>query len=51
MELLDITESKRLSDAGSGMYLLFLAPVLTASFKLVVDMAILMVYFIQSPML
>ncbi len=51
MELLDITESKRLSDAGSGMYLLFLAPVLTASFKLVLDMAILMVYFIQSPIL
>ena len=47
--LLDVTESKRLSDAGSGMHLLFLAPVLTASFKLVIDMALLMIYFIQNP--
>ncbi|MBQ8040195.1 MAG: hypothetical protein IJ274_10070, partial [Lachnospiraceae bacterium] len=50
LELLDIAESKRLSDAGSGMYLLFLAPVLTASFKLVMDMVILMIYFIRTPM-
>lgn len=48
--LLDLAESKRLTDAGSGMYLLFLAPVLTASFKLVIDMALLMIYFIQNPM-
>ena len=51
LELLDVTESRRLSDAGSGMYLLFLAPVLTASFKLVIDMAVLMISFINTPML
>lgn len=51
LELLDMAESKRLSDAGSGMYLLFLAPVLTAAFKMVLDMAVLMVYFIQTPVL
>ena len=49
LTLLDITESKRLTDAGSGMYLLFLAPVLTASFKMVIDMALLMIHFIQNP--
>ena len=51
LNLLELAESKRLSDAGSGMYLLFLAPVLTASFKLVVDMAVLMISFINTPML
>jgi hypothetical protein len=49
LELLDISESEKLTDAGSGMYLLFLAPVLTASFKLVLDMALLMIHFIQNP--
>ena len=49
LTLLDITETKRLRDGGSGMYLLFLAPVLTASFKMVIDMALLMIYFIQNP--
>ena len=49
LTLLDVTEARRLSDAGSGMHLLFLAPVLTASFKMVIDMALLMIYFIQNP--
>lgn len=49
LALFDVTESKRLADRGSGMYLLFLAPVLTASFKMVIDMALLMIYFIQNP--
>jgi len=51
MELLDREERQRMSDAGSGMYLLFIAPVMTASFKLVVDMALLMITFIHTPML
>lgn len=45
-EMLDIAERERMHDLGSGMYLLFLAPVLTASFKLVVDMAIFMLSFL-----
>ena len=51
LELLDVAESRKLSESVAGMYLLFLAPVLLASFKLVVDMAILMIRFIQNPML
>ena len=46
--LLDEAEKVRLKDKSSGMYLLFLAPVLTASFKLVVDMAMFMISFMGS---
>ncbi len=46
--LLDAAEKVRLKDKSSGMYLLFLAPVLTASLKLVVDMAMFMIAFMGS---
>lgn len=49
-KMLDTGERIRLKDSNSGMYLLFLAPVLTASVKLVVDMAVFMVVFLQSAM-
>ena len=51
LEMLDITETKMLEKSASGMYMLFLIPVLTASFKLVVDMVVLMLMFIQAPMI
>lgn len=43
---LDDAEKVRLKDKASGMYLLFLAPVLTASLKLVIDMAVFMISFV-----
>ena len=46
MELLDLSDTKRLQDKSSGMYLLFLAPVLTASLKLLVDMAVFLFAFL-----
>lgn len=49
LELLDVTESELLKSSASGMYVLFLVPVLTASFKLVVDMVLLMIEFLQTP--
>lgn len=48
LELLDITEEQKIRDMGSGMYLLFLAPVLSASFKLLVDMAFMMLGFLEN---
>ena len=51
LELLDMTESKLLKESSSGMYALFLLPVMTASFKLIVDMAIMMVHFVQIPVI
>lgn len=50
-ELLDETERKLLLDSGSGMYILFMLPVLTATFKLLVDMVVLMLCFLQTPMI
>lgn len=47
-EMLDLAEKERMHNLASGMYLLFLAPVLTASFKLVADMAIFMLLFLTS---
>ena len=44
-EMLDVAEEERMKNKNSGMYLLFLAPVITASVKLVVDMAIFMLTF------
>ncbi len=44
----ELAETERLRNKNSGMYLLFLAPVLTASFKLVVDMAVFMLTFLSS---
>ena len=51
LELLDATETELLKNSASGMYVLFLLPVLTASFKLVADMVVLMMHFMQSSML
>uniref|UniRef100_UPI004057897E hypothetical protein n=1 Tax=Agathobacter sp. TaxID=2021311 RepID=UPI004057897E len=48
LELLDITEEEKIRNMGSGMYLLFLAPVLSASFKLLADMAFMMLGFLES---
>ena len=45
--LLDDAERIRLRDKCSGMYLLFLAPVLSASFKLLADMVIFMFSFLS----
>lgn len=44
--MLDAAETERFRNLSSGMYLLFLAPVVTASMKLVVDMAVFMLTFI-----
>ena len=46
--MLDYAERERLKDENSGMYLLFLAPVLTASGKMVVDMMMFMLAFLGS---
>lgn len=46
LTMLDAAEKERLSNLSSGMYLLFLAPVVTASIKLVTDMAIFMLSFL-----
>lgn len=43
----DIAEREHNHDTSSGMYLLFLAPVLTASVKLVTDMAVFMLSFLS----
>jgi hypothetical protein len=48
LEMLDVVEKGRLHDRSSGMYLLFLAPVLTGSLKLLVDMAIFMIAFLAN---
>ena len=47
LEMLDIADSERLKDNTAGMYLLFLAPVVTASFKLIVDMAVFLLGFLS----
>lgn len=47
LEMLDVADKARLHDKNSGMYLLFLAPVLTASFKLVIDMAVFLLLFLS----
>ncbi|MBP3677633.1 MAG: hypothetical protein J6I97_04730 [Agathobacter sp.] len=49
LELLDGTERELLHNSSSGMYLLFLLPVVVASFKLIVDMLFMMLAFIQVP--
>ena len=48
LTMLDVAEKERLANLSSGMYLLFLAPVVTASLKLVTDMAIFMLSFLTS---
>ena len=49
LALLDATERELLRSSSSGMYVLFLLPVVVASFKLIVDMAFLMLEFVQVP--
>lgn len=49
LELLDATERDMLRRQAGGMPVLFLLPVLTASFKLVADMVVLMLQFMQTP--
>lgn len=51
LELLDMTETELLKTSASGMYVLFLLPVVVASFKLIVDMVFLMLAFVQVPVL
>lgn len=46
-ELLEAADRERLHNKNSSMYLLFLAPVLTGSFKLVIDMAIFLLMFLS----
>lgn len=47
-QMLETAEKERLKNKNSGMYLLFLAPVLTASFKMVADMAVFMLTFLST---
>lgn len=49
LALLDDTERELLKLSSSGMYVLFLLPVVVASFKLIVDMVFLMLAFVQVP--
>lgn len=51
LELLDHAEMELLRNSSSGLYILFLLPVVVASFKLIVDMIFMMLSFIQIPML
>ena len=48
LSMQDAVETERLHNRNSGLYLLFLAPVVTASLKLLVDMALFMLKFLQS---
>lgn len=47
-KMLDVEEVQRLEDASAGLYLLFLAPVLSASLKILVDMAVFMLSFLSA---
>lgn len=49
LALLDDTERELLKSSASGMYVLFLFPVVVASFKLIVDMVFLMLAFVELP--
>ena len=49
LALLDDTERELLKSSTSGMYVLFLLPVVVASFKLIVDMVFLMLAFVKVP--
>lgn len=49
LTLLDDTERDLLKSSTSGMYVLFLLPVVVASFKLIVDMVFLMLAFVKVP--
>ena len=49
--LLDDIERELLKNSASGMYVLFLLPVIVASFKLIVDMVFLMLAFVKVPVM
>ena len=49
LALLDDTERELLKSSASGLYVLFLLPVVVASFKLIVDMVFLMLAFVEVP--
>ena len=51
LELLDVTEKDMLRRQANGMQVLFLLPVLTASLKLMADMVVLMLRFLDTPFL
>lgn len=51
LELLDLTEKELLKSSSAGMYVLFLLPVVAASFKLIIDMVFMMLYFVKIPVL
>lgn len=51
LALLDGTERELLKSSSSGMYVLFLLPVVVASFKLIVDMIFMMLAFVQVPVM
>ncbi len=46
--MLDEAEKLRMKDKNSGLYVLFLLPVLTASFKLIFDMVIFIIQFLAN---
>lgn len=51
LEMLDVAEKDKLKNATTGMPVLFLVPVLIASFKLVVDLVLMMLQFLATPMI
>lgn len=51
LELLDVAETDLLKSSMSGLYVLFLLPVVVASFKLIIDMVFMMIYFVKIPVL
>ena len=46
LEMMNLADGERMKEKNGGMYLLFLAPVLVASIKLLVDMAIFLLTFL-----
>lgn len=51
LEMMNQADKERMKDKTSGMYLLFLAPVMIASIKLLVDMAIFLLSFLTMNMM
>lgn len=51
LELLDVAETELWNASSSGLVILFLLPVIVASFKLIVDMVFMMLYFVEIPVL
>lgn len=51
LELLDSAETELLKSSSGGLYVLFLLPVVVASFKLIIDMVFMMLYFVKIPIL